>query len=169
MPAEDMDVALLMLYGHILYAGTSYAYALNYFFRAYALDPSNPMINLSLALGYIHYSLKRQSENRHYIMIQGFSFLFTYYDIRHASLVPSEKQEANYNVARAYHILGLTHLAIPYYERCLALREDVRRAASEEGATEDFSREAAMALQGIWATSGNVEMAREVTERWLVI
>jgi general transcription factor 3C polypeptide 3 (transcription factor C subunit 4) len=26
---DDMDVALLMLYGHILYAGTSYAYALS--------------------------------------------------------------------------------------------------------------------------------------------
>jgi general transcription factor 3C polypeptide 3 (transcription factor C subunit 4) len=26
---DDMDVALLMLYGHILYAGTSYPYALS--------------------------------------------------------------------------------------------------------------------------------------------
>lgn len=29
--AEDMDVALLMLYGHILYAGKSYAYAVSTF------------------------------------------------------------------------------------------------------------------------------------------
>jgi general transcription factor 3C polypeptide 3 (transcription factor C subunit 4) len=28
---DDMDVALLMLYGHILYAGTSYQYALSKF------------------------------------------------------------------------------------------------------------------------------------------
>lgn len=26
---DDMDIALLMLYGHILYAGTSYPYALS--------------------------------------------------------------------------------------------------------------------------------------------
>jgi general transcription factor 3C polypeptide 3 (transcription factor C subunit 4) len=26
---QDTDIALLMLYGHILYAGTSYAYALS--------------------------------------------------------------------------------------------------------------------------------------------
>lgn len=26
---DDMDVALLMLYGHILYSGTSYAYSLS--------------------------------------------------------------------------------------------------------------------------------------------
>lgn len=29
---NDMDVALLMLYGHILYSGTSYAYALSKFY-----------------------------------------------------------------------------------------------------------------------------------------
>lgn len=29
---DDMDVALLMLYGHILYAGTSYQYALSKFY-----------------------------------------------------------------------------------------------------------------------------------------
>ena len=29
--AQEMDVALLMLYGHILYAGTSYSYALSKF------------------------------------------------------------------------------------------------------------------------------------------
>ena len=29
--ADDMDVALLMLYGHILYAGKSYAYAVSMF------------------------------------------------------------------------------------------------------------------------------------------
>jgi general transcription factor 3C polypeptide 3 (transcription factor C subunit 4) len=28
---KDMDVALLMVYGHILYTGTSYAYALSGF------------------------------------------------------------------------------------------------------------------------------------------
>lgn len=31
VPAQDMDVALLMLYGHILYTGTSYSYALSEF------------------------------------------------------------------------------------------------------------------------------------------
>ena len=28
VPPEDMDVALIMLYGHVLYAGTSYSYAI---------------------------------------------------------------------------------------------------------------------------------------------
>lgn len=31
---KDMDIALLMVYGHILYTGTSYAYALSKFTAA---------------------------------------------------------------------------------------------------------------------------------------
>lgn len=190
--AEEMDVALLMLYGHILYAGTSYSYALSkltskaalrclclasqaadwrnidYFFRAYALDPRNPMINLSLALGYLHHALKRQSENRHYLIMQGFSFLFSYHDIRQGSQIITERQEADYNVARAFHMLGLTHLAIPYYQQCLVVSE-LGQTASSMSSGENFALEAAAALQGIWATSGEPVMARAVTEKWLVI
>jgi general transcription factor 3C polypeptide 3 (transcription factor C subunit 4) len=77
-----------------------------YLFRAHKLDPQNPMINLSIGLSYIHLSLKRQTENRHFQIMQGFSFLFRYYDIRKESPKPEERQEAEYNVARAYHMLG---------------------------------------------------------------
>lgn len=125
------------------------------------------MINLSLALAYIHYALKRQSSNRHQLIIQGFTFLFEYYDIRRSSSYPSERQEAAYNVGRAYHLLGLAHLAIPYYEDCLALSPDVQAASSTT--TEDFAREAALVLQELWALSGEVGLANAVTKEWLVI
>ena len=190
--AQEMDVALLMLYGHILYAGKSYAYAVStskplsthlaahhgneqlltvnvdYFLRALALDPQNPMIKLSLALGYLHYALKRQADNRHHILMQGMSFLFDYYDCRQSSISSSERQEAEYNVAHAYHILGLTHLAIPYYERCLAMSADVQVEKLGSRA-EDFAREAAFALQNFWAASGNMEKAQGLTDKWLVV
>ncbi|KAF4587562.1 Transcription factor tau subunit sfc4 [Ophiocordyceps camponoti-floridani] len=43
-PAEmNIDICLLMLYGHILFTSTSYAYSLSYFLRARSIDPSNPM------------------------------------------------------------------------------------------------------------------------------
>lgn len=126
------------------------------------------MINLSLALGYVHYALKRQSENRHYLIMQGFSFLFTYYDLRQSSASLQEKQEAEYNVARTYLLLGLTHLAVPYYQKCLDLSDEIQNLNGENHA-EDFGREAAVALQGIWAQGGDVEMARALTEKWLII
>ena len=142
--------------------------SIDYFYRAYALDPTNPMITLSLALGYVHYAIKRQSDNRHHLLIQGFSFLSAYYDCRRDSNVPSEKQEAEFNVGRTYHLLGLTHLAIPYYERCLELSEEVQ-SLDDGSFKEDFATEAAYALQVIWAANGEIGLAREVTEKWLVL
>ncbi|KAI9838563.1 MAG: hypothetical protein M1819_004872 [Sarea resinae] len=174
--SDEMDTSLLMLYGSMLYAGASYAFALNYFYRAYALDPANPTINLLLALSYIHYGLKRQADNRHYLIMQGFSFLFTYYDCHKASPLLQLQQEAEFNVARAFHMLGLNHLAIPYYERCLELSEKIQRThagdADEAGRRsdpEDFAPEAALALQGIFYLSGQTDQAKRITDRWLVI
>ena len=126
------------------------------------------MIKLSLGLAYLHYALKRQSENRHYLIMQGFSFLQKYYNDRRGSKVLSERQEAEFNLGRAYHMLGLTHLAIPYYERCLDLSRAFDGGGSESY-LEDFAQDAAFTLQGIWAASGRIERAQAVTERWLVI
>ena len=63
-------------------------------------------------------------------------------------------------------MLGLTHLAVPYYEHCLNLSEAVGKDYTDVG-VEDFAQEAAFALQQIWATNGNEKSALEVTERWL--
>lgn len=126
------------------------------------------MIKLSLALGYLHYALKRQADNRHHILMQGLAFLLEYYDCRQRSSRSSEKQEAEYNVAHAYHLLGLTHLAIPHYERCLAMSAAVQVDESDCGA-ENFAQDAVLALQSFWAASGNMEKARQLTEKWLVV
>lgn len=183
---QNMDVSLLMLYGHLLYAGRSYVYAnskarsedcmevqelmpiglADYFLRALSVDPTNSMIKLTLGLGYIHHGFKRQADNRHQLLMQGFGFLFEYYNHRHQEGGASEQQEAAYNIARAFHLLGLTHLAAPYYEQCLNLSKSVQ-AGYRDVIVEDFAQEAAFALQGIWATNGNEENAFEVTEQWL--
>ncbi|KAI4263381.1 MAG: hypothetical protein L6R42_001470 [Xanthoria sp. 1 TBL-2021] len=162
--ASDMDLSLLMLYGYILYLGKSYSLALNYFYRAFALAPTNPTINLSLALAYIQHAFKRQSENRHHLVTQGLTFLFTYYDLRHKSQVQSEQQEADFNVARTYHMLGLTHLAIPYYERCLASQTD---RYGNTGV--DFAVEAAFALRNIWAADEQITQVLDKTSKYLMM
>lgn len=189
IPAEEMDVALLVLYGHILYSGNSFYPALNYFFRAYALDPENPAVLLSIALSYIHHSLKRQSENRHYLIMEGLSFMYEYRRVRgkEGSLLP-ERQEMEFNFARVYHMLGLAHLAVEGYQRALELGEQIRLESKKQVPKssggdvlmedagqelplfiEDFSSEAAVALQTIFALSGDLKAAKEITEKWLVI
>lgn len=126
------------------------------------------MINLSIALSYIHHALKRQADNRHYLVMQGLSFLTTYYDIRYDSDDTCGRQEAEYNTARAFHLLGLTQSAIPYYQRCLDLEKEIRDDQLQ-GYRDDFSREAALALQGLWAVDGNRDKAHWVTEGWLTL
>lgn len=178
----EMDIALLMLYGHILFTGGSYTYALSklqplpsvghvgsqetdYFFRAYALDPPNPMINLNIGLAYVHHALKRQTENRQHSIIQGISFMRVYYESRSQSSRLEIRQEAHYNMARAYHMLGLVHLAIPFYRSVL----DETSIDPERPTHEDLAVDTAYNLQVIYAMSGNHELADEVTRQWLVI
>lgn len=194
IPAQELDVALLVLYGHILYSGKSFYPALNYFFRAYALDNRNPAVLLSIALCYIHHALKRQSENRHYLIMQGLSFMHEYRRVREKpGTLLQERQEMEFNFARVWHTIGLSHLAVEGYNRVLELGVQIQQdhqtvVAAPTGAdgdvvmgeadqastkaqpfVEDFSREAAYALQCLHVLSGDVETAKAITEKWLVI
>lgn len=160
---DDMDVALLMLYGHILYSGTSYAYSLNYFLRAYALDPNNAIINLNIGLAYVHHSLKRQADNRQFMILQGLTFLFDYYNSRKQSAAVEERQEAHYNLARVYHMLGVSHLAIKYYLRVLNETKD------HESTREDITIDTAHNLKILCMITGNRKLANVIARQWLVI
>jgi general transcription factor 3C polypeptide 3 (transcription factor C subunit 4) len=179
---KELDVHLLMIYGHILIAGASYLYALNYFHRALTQDPHNPMILLALGLSYTQYALKRQIENRQHTLMQGFAFLQRYYDIRNQSQHFIERQEAHYNMARAYHLVGLTNLAIPYYMKVLKgegkRRDELggfneqgsgRQDEDENGVVEDMCVDTAYNLQVIYSVAGNYKLAEKVTKKWLVI
>lgn len=182
--AANMDRALLMLYGYILYLGKSYSLALSmsplltletylantsrdYFFRAYALDPKNPVINLSLALAYVQHAIKRQSDDRHQLIAQGLTFLSDYYDLRRNCRQVSEQQEAEFNVARTYHMLGLNHIAVTYYQRCL--NPTLEDQGNEAGHLSDSSTFAALALQNIWAENDQFGKAMSVTHKHLTI
>lgn len=197
IPAKDLDIALLVLYGHILYSGGSYYPALNYFFRAYALDNENPAVLLSIALCYINTSFKRQSDNRHFLIMQGLSFMHEYRRVREKpGTLPQERQEMEFNFARVWHGLGLSNLAIEGYEKVLKLGETIQQQhgktlASTSGTkadgtditmggagqisetptrfVEDFSREAAYALQTMYVLGGDVKAAQAITGDYLVI
>jgi general transcription factor 3C polypeptide 3 (transcription factor C subunit 4) len=122
------------------------------------------MINLSISLAYVQSALKRQSGNRQSLIMQGLTFLFRYYEKRRASKQVEERQEAHYNVARTYHTVGLTHLALPYYSKVL---EEVDE--NGEKGREDLIHDTAFNLQSLYAMSGNMDLAKIITDTWLVI
>jgi general transcription factor 3C polypeptide 3 (transcription factor C subunit 4) len=179
---EDMDIALLMLYGHMLSSGGSNNYALSrlldehmlpfayllrtdYFFRAYALDPDNAMINLNIGLAYVHLALKRQCENRQHSILQSLTFMLRYYELRKESEHLEERQEAHFNMGRTYHMLGLVHLAVPYYTKVI---EEISKDG-KLSEREDLVIDTAYNLQTIYTMVGNIELAETVTRDWLVI
>lgn len=167
------DPALLALYGHVLIAGGSYMAALNYYFRAFAFIPQDPVLNLSIGTAYIQHAMKRLSENRQFQIQQGLSFVYRYYDLSTKTGSAVLCQEAEFNVGRVWHALGLVTHALPAYERCIALSEKVKQEAEDRmedaWGHEDFATEAAFAIQSIYAVSGNFTAARQVTRDVLVI
>lgn len=205
---QEMDVVLLTLYGQILYAGGSFPNALSYFYRAYALDPTNPVILLSMALSYAHQMFKRQNENRHAYLMQGLAFFEEYAQCRVKQVdadtggdqpaVAQAKVEIEFNRARLWQMLGLSNLAVRAYSKVLDSSGSGERAEQhlqppddsgdgvlaatatatppeEEGDSEaggvgeDWTLEAAYAMQTMYALNGDLDSAREVTERWMVI
>ena len=171
---KDHDPALFALYAHVLMCGGSYMAALNYYFRAFTITPDDPVVNLSIGVAYIQHAMKRLSENRQYQIQQGLAFIYRYYELRTKDDIAIHHQEAEFNVGRMWHGLGLVTLALPAYERCIELRTRVRQEAEDacsDGAWahEDFATEAAFAIQSIYAVTGNLEGARKITEDVLVI
>ena len=132
--ADGLDAGALMNYGHMVSVANHSSSALPYFFRAFALRPEDPGINLSIASQYVSGAMKRQTNNRHHEMHQGLSFLYRYYDLRTRDGVPAQDQEAEYNVGRMWHVLGLTYLAIPAYEKVLELSAQVQSGISLKSA-----------------------------------
>lgn len=78
VPAHEMDAVLLILYAHIMMASNSYPNALSYLYRAYSLDPRNPVCLLSMALCYMQQLFKRQNEKRHQWALMGWTWFRKY-------------------------------------------------------------------------------------------
>ncbi|KAK3322285.1 hypothetical protein B0H66DRAFT_197503 [Apodospora peruviana] len=170
-----LDVCLLTIYGHILFTTTSYTYALSYLARAASMDPHNCLINLSMGLAYLHYALKRQATNRQYLLTQAFAFLFRYYrDRLEGEVSRAQRQEAHFNMARAYSLIGLGNLANDYYTRVLDEVAEVGEESDESKmvkgmGNEDLTIEAAYNIRTMCFLLGDLEGAKAVAERWLVL
>lgn len=71
-------------------------------------------------------------------------------------------QESNYNLARAYHQLGLVHKSVPYYEKVLL-------AKPHPDPNKNLTREAAYNLHLIYKNSGNLQLARKMLRDYCTI
>jgi general transcription factor 3C polypeptide 3 (transcription factor C subunit 4) len=173
---SEHDPALLALYGHMLYVGGSPGTSLNYYYRAYVLKPDDPILNLCMGLAYVGMAFKRQAVNRQFHVQQGMMFFNKYCDVRRKGRIPIQLQEMEFNMGMLWNSIGLLHLAVPAYQKCIDLsprlkkkRGKARKKKSAETAEEDFAPEAALALRTILAINGDMESAMALTRKWLVL
>ncbi|CAG8584919.1 15004_t:CDS:2 [Racocetra fulgida] len=181
---EKPNDALLALYGHILASARSYIGAIvarfkindinynlsGYYARAYAENPKDPVISLSIGLAYLHRAMQRQTDNRHLQIMQGFTFLYNYYELK------ARNQEAEYNLGRAFHQLAVPHykkaLELPSLQKVLREQEKGNNNISEiidEDDPTDLKKEAAYNLSLICIESGSVGLAANLLKKYCTI
>ncbi|KAK9386581.1 hypothetical protein V1515DRAFT_557347 [Lipomyces mesembrius] len=170
---EKENPVLLTLYGQILAASRSHVPSLSYYMRAFAVAPQDPMILFSIAMAHLHRAMQRQTNNRHLQIVQGLSYLIDYYRARVGSSKGkvtgwAELQETNYNMGRAFHMLGLPTLAAKYYESALAVELP---SAEEDDNVRTYNLRMVIAynLQLVYVMSGNFRLARMIVDEYLVI
>ncbi|KAG9349390.1 hypothetical protein JZ751_027833 [Albula glossodonta] len=106
--------ALCVLNGHNGFVSGSFKHALGQYMQAFRARPNEPLYNLCIGLTFFHMASQKFVIKRHPLLVQGFSFLMRYSELR------GHSQESLYNIGRALQQLGLAHLAIHYYQRALA-------------------------------------------------
>lgn len=157
-PDKFKSPYLHYIYAMLLYSSKGFLLALQYLNR---LEPElyeDPMINLMTGLAHLHRSMQRLTASRHFQILHGLRFLYRYHDIRANRYSSTEKQEADYNIGRAFHLLGLFSIATRYYQKVMT-----------EYGDEKLKRHAAYNCILIYNESGNPELANSLMEKYLSI
>ncbi|KAJ3193376.1 transcription factor TFIIIC subunit tfc4 [Irineochytrium annulatum] len=89
-----------LITGHIYFCGRSYENAID-----------NPYCNFHIGVAYIHRAMQRASGDRHRGILTGCAFLLRYFK------GSGEGMEACYNLARAFHNIGLNQHAVDFYNK----------------------------------------------------
>ncbi|TPX48795.1 hypothetical protein SeMB42_g02468 [Synchytrium endobioticum] len=161
---QDINVMLLLLYGHTCNTAKAYQMAIWSFLRAVQLVPTDPFVTLSLGMAYLNRACMKKVDEKHRIIALAFTFIFKYYELE------KESPEAAYNVGRALHQVGLRNLAYVYYQRVLNAsdhdRDDDGGLAKEK---QNLKMEAAYNLHLLLCESGNAHDAAELLQKYIVI
>lgn len=165
----------IIISGHRFTAISQHQSAARDYLEAYKLNPENPFINLCVGSALINLALGFRLQNKNQCIVQALAFLFRYLRLCDNS------QEALYNIARAYHHVGLNTLAAIYYEKALAVEVKdypIPRLPYEENSCAqqdlkpgycDVRREAAFNLHLIYKKSGADDLARRILRTYCTI
>jgi general transcription factor 3C polypeptide 3 (transcription factor C subunit 4) len=142
-----------------------------YYFRARELGVRDPLLELSIGIAYLHRAMQRQADNRHVLILQGMTFVFQYYRsyYERSYAYPGKegvamRQQAEFNVGRAFHQLGLLTFALQYYEKVIKMSDEMGGLGGR-----DLVFEGVHNLGLIYGMAGNMAALKELTEKYLVL
>ncbi|XP_034007012.1 general transcription factor 3C polypeptide 3 [Trematomus bernacchii] len=153
--------ALCFLCGHNAMVSGSFKHALGQYVQAFQTHPDTPLHSLCVGLTFFHMASQKYVAKRHALVLQGFSFLWRYVELRGVC------QESMYNLGRALHQMGLAYLAIHYYQKALKLPAQKLEGIPDDQV--DLSREIAFNLSLIYQASGNMNMAHQIIKTHCVV
>lgn len=149
---------LYYVYSLLLYSSRGFLSSLQYLSWLKNEIEYDPVVHLVMGLAHMHRSMQRLTAARHFQMLHSLRYLFLYYDIRCKSYTDKEKQEADYNIGRAFHLCGLVSVALKYYNRVL-----------NRYGTGNLKMHAAYNCALIFQESGNAELADDIVRKYLSI
>lgn len=161
------SLPLMMASGHCSMLQGRYSEALSEYLHAYKSAPHEPVISLCIAAAMLNKACVKKMVGRHQLVIQAFAFLQEYGSKRPGKL---GEMESCYNIGRGAQALGLDHLAVQFYERVIP------PVAVDEGGGDEVAfiepntsveREAAYNLALIYQSSGSIQLAKQLTRRYL--
>ena len=142
----------------------SHNYTIGKYLQTYSKMSESPLLCLCLVVQFAYVAQNRRVGNRNEMVMYVVAFLDEYRRKRrkralHKCTVVVE-QEMLYNAGRTMHQLGVLHMAEQLYLECLEVGENVPPWA-------DLRRDAAYNLVHLYKKSNSVELARDLTFRYL--
>ncbi|CCK69169.1 transcription factor TFIIIC subunit TFC4 KNAG_0C00550 [Huiozyma naganishii CBS 8797] len=157
-PDKKGSPYLHYIYAVLLYSSRGYLSALQYLSLLEEEIPDDPMVNLLMGLSHLQRSTQRLTASRHFQVLHALRYLYRYHDIRSGSYTELEKQEADYNIGRAFHLIGLVSTAVAYYTKVLENYED-----------DQLKKHAAYNCIIIYQESGNSQLANSIMAKYLSV
>jgi len=147
------SVPMIVLVGHHCAVAGSFRLALGSYYKGYRHMPYEPLLSLCIGITLLRMSMQKLTPNRHKVVLEAMAFLHQYARLREA------RAESDYNIARAYHQLGINHFAIASYQKVLDNRE----------ANTELKRNAAFNLSLIYRKSGAHNIAVQLLREYVSI
>jgi len=137
----------------------NYKFALSQYELAYRQTPDDYLLCLCIAIAYLNMASQgKQTINKNTLVTQAAGFLYKYTKLR------GRCQETWYNLGRAFHQLGIVHMACQFYKQVLIMEPECR--SLQWSRASDLRTEAAWNLSLIYRASGNTQLAHNILTKF---